>query len=103
MSTPRPPPPAPKSNPAAPPAAVIGQRDDHVKCMCRREQTTTLAEALAKVELEAGKTYACIFNGKRVTLRVAGPEENLPAARDDESDVMLDPWIELPLQGTPLS
>lgn len=62
----------------------------------------TLAEALANVDLEAGRTYDCVVNGKRVTLQVTAPEANLPAARYDESDVMLDPWIELPMQGTPI-
>lgn len=59
----------------------------------------TLAEALAQVDLEAGRTYGCVVNGNRVTIRVASLEESLPAAVYDESDVMLDAWCELPPQG----
>ena len=62
----------------------------------------TLVEALAQVELEVGQTYACIVNGKRVTVRVAPPSAIAPSARYDESDVMLDPWCELPSQGKPI-
>jgi hypothetical protein len=58
----------------------------------------TLAEALAEVDLEAGRTYNCEVKGQRITVRVAaGPAA--PAARYDESDVMLEPWCELPPQG----
>jgi len=59
----------------------------------------TLAEALAHVDLEAGQTYACTVNGKQVTVRVAPSNSIAPSARYDESDVMLDPWCELPQQG----
>jgi len=62
----------------------------------------TLAEALAQVELEEGRSYDCIVNGKRVTVRVAPKSFIAPSARYDESDVMLDPWIELPQQGKPI-
>jgi hypothetical protein len=59
----------------------------------------TLAEALANVELEAGKTYDCLVNGNHVTVHVTPASRISPAARYDESDVMLDPWCELPSQG----
>jgi hypothetical protein len=59
----------------------------------------TLAEALAQVELEEGRSYDCIVNGKRVTVRVAPRSAIAPSARYDESDAMLDPWCELPSQG----
>ncbi|MCI0357989.1 MAG: hypothetical protein L0211_05875 [Planctomycetaceae bacterium] len=59
----------------------------------------TLAEALSQVELEAGRTYDCVVNGKRVTVRVVPAGAIAPSARYDESDVMLDPWCELPSQG----
>jgi hypothetical protein len=54
----------------------------------------TLAEALAQVDLEPGRTYDCLVHGKRVIIRVAAPDEDLPAARYDESDVMLDAWCD---------
>jgi hypothetical protein len=59
----------------------------------------TLAEALAQVDLEPGKTYDCVVGGKRVTVRVAAGSVTQPASRYDESDVMLDPWCDLPSQG----
>ena len=59
----------------------------------------TLAEALANVELEAGQTYACLVKGRRVIVQVAEGTGIQPAARFDESDVMLDPWCDLPSQG----
>jgi len=59
----------------------------------------TLAEALSQVDLEAGRTYNCFVNGKTVTVKVATPSVIAPSARYDESDVMLDPWCELPQQG----
>jgi hypothetical protein len=62
----------------------------------------TLAEALAQVDLEAGRTYDCVVNGKRVTVRVVPVGTLGPSARYDESDVMLDPWCELPSQGKPI-
>jgi hypothetical protein len=62
----------------------------------------TLAEALAQVDLEPGQTYDCIVKGQRVIIRVAAPDEALPAARYDESDVMLSAWCDLPSQGKPI-
>lgn len=62
----------------------------------------TITEALAQVDLEPGRTYDCVVNGKSVTVRVAPRSSIAPSARYDESDVMLDPWCELPSQGKPI-
>jgi hypothetical protein len=63
----------------------------------------TLAEALAQVHLEAGRTYDCEVNGQRVTVRVGIPSSAEPAARYDDSDVMIDPWTEFPVPvGVPI-
>ncbi len=56
----------------------------------------TLVEALGQVDLEAGQVYRCQVNGQWVELRVFGPVEPEATAGYDESDVMLDPWVELP-------
>ena len=56
----------------------------------------TLVEALAKVDLEEGQVYRCQVNGHWVELRVLGPAEIPRAADIDESDIMLDSWVELP-------
>ena len=56
----------------------------------------SIVEALRQVELEAGRVYRCNVNGQRVELRVLGPSEVLPVTAYDESDVMLDPWVEFP-------
>jgi hypothetical protein len=57
-----------------------------------------LAEALAQVDLEAGRVYRCEVKGRKVEVRVlhAAPTSTLPAPFV-ESDVMLDPWVEFPL------
>jgi hypothetical protein len=57
----------------------------------------TLTEALAQVDLEAGRTYRCQVNGRWVEVRVLESAKVLPSCRYDESDVMLDPWVEFPL------
>jgi hypothetical protein len=56
-----------------------------------------LAEALSQVELEEGRTYQCEVKGRRVVVRVLKelPRSMLPAPIV-ESDIMLDPWFELP-------
>jgi hypothetical protein len=64
-----------------------------------KENAMTLAEALAQVDLEAGRTYDCVVNDKRITVCVVPAGTIGPSARYDESDVMLDPWCELPPQG----
>lgn len=55
----------------------------------------TLAEALGQVDLEAGRVYRCRVKGRWVELRVLGPAAEPPPPFDD-SDVMLDPWVEFP-------
>jgi hypothetical protein len=64
-----------------------------------KDETMTLAEALANVELEAGKKYHCVVKGKPVTIEVAPASQIAPSAAYDESDVMLDAWCGLPSQG----
>jgi hypothetical protein len=56
----------------------------------------TLVEALGQVDLQEGQVYRCHVNGHWVELRVLASAEVPPATGIDESDVMLDPWIELP-------
>jgi hypothetical protein len=56
----------------------------------------SLVEALGQVDLEAGRVYRCRVKGRMVELRVLEPGQAPPLARYDESDVMLDPWVELP-------
>jgi hypothetical protein len=56
----------------------------------------SLVEALGQVDLEAGRVYRCTVKGKQVELRVLGPAEVPPVSVYDESDVMLDPWVEFP-------
>lgn len=57
----------------------------------------SLVEALSQVDLEPGRTYRCQVKGRMVELRVheAIPPELLPAPLD-ESDIMLDAWVEFP-------
>ncbi len=57
-----------------------------------------LADALAQVDLEAGRIYRCEVNGRKVEVRVLEDAAALirPAPLA-ENDIMLDPWIELPL------
>lgn len=56
----------------------------------------SLVEALEHVDLEPGRVYFCEVKGQKVELRVLKSPDprNLPVF--DESDVMLDPWVELP-------
>jgi len=56
----------------------------------------SLVDALGQVDLEAGRIYRCHVKDKWVELRVLGPAEAPPASVCDESDVMLDPWVEFP-------
>ncbi len=57
-----------------------------------------LADALAQVDLEAGRVYRCEVKGRKVEVRVLEevPASMLPAPLV-ESDIMLDPWVEFPL------
>lgn len=56
-----------------------------------------LVDALAPLNLEPGRTYRCQVNGRRIEVRVLeeAPDEMLPAPLV-ESDIMLDPWVDLP-------
>ena len=54
-----------------------------------------LTEALEHVDLQPGKSYSCRVKDLWVEVRVRSAEPEL-AARFDESDVMLDPWVEFP-------
>ena len=57
----------------------------------------SLVEALQQVDLnfEVGQSYRCEVQGKVVEVRVL---DELLARSDgiDESEIMLDPWVELP-------
>jgi len=57
-----------------------------------------LADALAQVDLEAGRVYCCEVKGRKVEVRVLEevPASMLPAPLS-EADIMLDPWVEFPL------
>jgi hypothetical protein len=48
------------------------------------------------VDLEVGRVYRYKVKGHWVELRVLEPSEVLPVPVYDESDVMLDPWVEFP-------
>ena len=61
----------------------------------------SLVEALAQTDLETGKIYRCEVKGQMVELRVLGPAAGQPVSVCDESDVMLEPWVDLP-QPAPL-
>jgi hypothetical protein len=63
----------------------------------------SLVEALGQVDLEAGRVYRCQVKGQWVELRVLGPAEVLPVSVFDESDIMLDPWVEFPQPAPVLS
>jgi hypothetical protein len=56
-----------------------------------------LVQALEQMQLKPGQTYRCPVKGGVVELRLLDtlPPEMLPAPLV-ESDIMLDPWVELP-------
>lgn len=56
----------------------------------------SLVEALGQVDLEPGRVYRCHVKGRWVELRVLEAGRVSPSTRYDESDVMLDPWVEFP-------
>ncbi len=56
----------------------------------------SIAEALEQVNLEPGHVYSCQVKGHWVELRVLPSGERPKPALIDESDVMLDPWVQLP-------
>ena len=58
--------------------------------------SVSLTEALGQVDLEPGQVYRCNVNGHQVELRVLDEPRERGASSIDESDIMLDPWVELP-------
>jgi hypothetical protein len=56
----------------------------------------SLAEALGQVDLEPGRVYHCQVKGHWITLHVLEQGQPVPSAVFDESDVMLDPWVDFP-------
>jgi hypothetical protein len=56
----------------------------------------SIAEALEQVELEPGRIYSCQVKGHWVELRVLEPGKDPKPFLIDESDIMLDHWVELP-------
>jgi hypothetical protein len=55
----------------------------------------SIAEALEQVELEPGRVYSCQVRGHWIELRVLEPGID-PKSVVDESEIMLDPCVELP-------
>lgn len=57
-----------------------------------------LVEALRDVDLRPGHTYRCAIRGHHVELRVLGRREDETGSLSaiPASDVMLEPWLELP-------
>ena len=55
-----------------------------------------LTEALQQVELEPGRSYRCRVKDYLVELRVHAIPPELSPPPLDESDFMLDAWVELP-------
>jgi hypothetical protein len=60
----------------------------------------SLKEALEQVDLEPGQVYYCEVKGLKVQLRILSSAEFETLSALDESEVMLDPWVEFP-QPTP--
>lgn len=58
--------------------------------------STSLATALQEVELEAGRVYHCRVGRLRVEVRVEETTSDLLPTPLEASDVMLDPWTDLP-------
>ena len=56
----------------------------------------SLADALNQVDLEAGRVYQCRVGRLRVEVRVEDASLDLLSAPLQTSDVMLDPWTDLP-------
>jgi hypothetical protein len=61
-----------------------------------KRMSLSLVEALEHVDLEPGRVYVCEVKGHKVELRVLKPAESRMPSAFDESDVMLDPWVEFP-------
>ncbi len=60
----------------------------------------SLADVLRQVELQPGRVYHCQVGDLRVEVRVEKQVLDLLPAPLRESDVMLDPWTDLPAPGT---
>ena len=58
--------------------------------------STSLATALQEVELEAGRVYRCRVGRLHVEVRVEETTSDLLPTPLEASDVMLDPWTDLP-------
>ena len=56
----------------------------------------SLVDALQQVKLEAGRIYQCRVGKLRVQVRVEENAWDLLPAPLEPSDVMLDPWTDLP-------
>jgi hypothetical protein len=56
----------------------------------------SIVEALGQAELEVGQVYRYQVKGQWVELRVLEPSEVRTVSVYDESDEMLDPWVEFP-------
>lgn len=66
------------------------------KCQGDLAMSTSLADVLRQVELEPGRVYRCQVGDLRVEVRVEKPVPDPAPAPLRESDVMLDPWTDLP-------
>ena len=58
--------------------------------------TISLADILQQFPFEAGRIYHCEFGGLQVEVRVEQKVPVVMPASVSVSDVMLDPWIDLP-------
>ncbi|HQU41284.1 MAG TPA: hypothetical protein PK867_00670 [Pirellulales bacterium] len=58
--------------------------------------TVPLAKALEQVDLDAGNIYRCRVKGQWVEVRVFATEPPGLAKPFVASEVMIDPWVELP-------
>lgn len=56
----------------------------------------SLVDALQQVKLEAGRTYQCRVGQLRVQVRVEEDALDILPTPLEPSDVMLDPWTDLP-------
>jgi hypothetical protein len=56
----------------------------------------SIAEPLEQVDLEPGQVYSCQVKGYWVELRVLPPGEDPKSSLIEESEIMLDPWVQLP-------
>ena len=56
----------------------------------------SLADALQQVDLEAGRVYQCEVGPMHVVVRVESRNSGPLPAPFNPSDVMLDPWTDLP-------